>query len=76
MNEFAASDSARNWVGFLVPRAVLLLCTRCRNKKEVSGLCSFRQLKILSAVICSKLHTKTDYEKFKQFLFTVTSEER
>lgn len=34
MNEFTAFDSARNWVGFPVPRAVLLLCTRCRNKKE------------------------------------------
>lgn len=32
MNGFAAFDSSRNWVVLPVPRAVLLLCTRCRKK--------------------------------------------
>lgn len=34
MNGFAAFDSSRNWVVLLVPRAVLLLCTRCRKKPQ------------------------------------------
>ena len=34
MNGLAALDSGRNWVVLPVPRAALLLCTRCRNKNQ------------------------------------------
>lgn len=34
MNGFAAFYSGRNWVALPVPRAVLHLCTRYRNKKQ------------------------------------------
>lgn len=34
MNGLAAFDSGKNWIVLPVPRAVLLLCTRYRNKKQ------------------------------------------
>lgn len=44
MNGFAAFDSSRNWVVLLVPRAVLLPCTRCRKKPQEFLMYTFLQI--------------------------------
>lgn len=68
MSENAAFEGGRNWVG--IPHSqgcFLYVFAPGVKKKRAPGLHFFRQLKILSAAICSKPHTKTNYGKLNSF---------